>query len=285
MDKRLLEAATCGDSSSMKRLAEENPGILLGTTTSGNTCLHISTIHGHKNFCMDVVALEHSLLSNVNCEQETPLFMAVTLGHASLASLLLEWCVRESQSRQAILQQDRYGFNALHHAIRSGHQDLALELIAAQPDLSQSVTKYNESPIFMAVMRDFTYVSQKLLYINGSSHVGQYGCHALHAAARNGNQDIARRIMQIRPHLATEADRDGITPIKMAVDYNKVDVLKVLLVHDSSLGYEIDKHGYPLLYSAATRGEVNVAQVLLMYCPDAFYCTATEESSFYQQKK
>ncbi|KAM3335393.1 hypothetical protein ACQJBY_029692 [Aegilops geniculata] len=279
MDEEILEAATCGDSSSMKELAKKNPRILLGTSPQGNNCLHISTIHGHKKFCMDVLELERSLLSDVNCEQETPLIIAVTLGHASLASYLLECCRKEEDLRRIILQQDRYGFNALHHAIRNGHQKLALELIEAEPALSKAVTKYNESPMFMAVMRNFTDVSEKLLAIADSSHVGKYGRHALHAAARNGNQDIADEIMEKRPHLTREADSDGITPIRMAVSHDKSDVLFTLLQQDSYLAYETDKSGYPLLCSAATRGQVSVARVLLLYCPDAFYCPVLRDGT------
>lgn len=132
MDRRLLRAATSGDSVSMKAMASQDPSILLGTTPSGNTCLHISSIHGHQEFCKDVITLEESLLSKYNLEQETPLVTAVTLGHVSLASFLLRRCCQLGL-RPAILQQDRYGCNALHHAICNGHQDLALELIAAEP--------------------------------------------------------------------------------------------------------------------------------------------------------
>nr|CDM86173.1 unnamed protein product [Triticum aestivum] len=279
MDERILEAATDGDSSSIKEWAKENPGILLGTSPQGNNCLHISTIHGHKKFCMDVLELEPSLLSDVNCEHETPLIIAVTLGHASLVSYLLECCRKEEELRRTILQQDRYGFNALHHAIRNGYQKLALELIKAEPALSKAVTRYNESPMFMAVMRNFADVSEKLLAIVDSSHVGKYGRHALHAAARNGNEDIADEILEKRSHLAREADSDGITPIRMAVSHDKSDVLITLLQHDSSLAYETDKTGYPLLCSAATRGQVNVARVLLLYCPDAFYCPVLRDGT------
>lgn len=182
MDTRLLKAATSGDSTSMQAIALQDPNILLGTTLQGNTCLHISSSHGHKVFCTDVVVLQESLLMAVNLDEETPLLAAVTNGHVHLASSLLECCC-QSGFRQAILQQDRYGFNALHHAIRSGHEHLALWLIEIQPDLSKAVTNYNESPMFIAVMRNFAEVFSKLLYIPGSSHSGQYGRHALHAAA------------------------------------------------------------------------------------------------------
>ena len=58
--------------------------------------------------------------------------------------------------------QDKQGNNALHHAIRSGHGELALELIAAEPALSKAVNKYDESPMFIAVMRNYMDVFEKL---------------------------------------------------------------------------------------------------------------------------
>lgn len=71
MDKRLLQAAISGDSTSMKEMALQDPSILLGTTIAGNTCLHISTVHGHEGFCKDVLELEQSLIKVVNLDGET----------------------------------------------------------------------------------------------------------------------------------------------------------------------------------------------------------------------
>lgn len=186
MERQLLEAAMVGSATSMKEMAAQDPSLLLGTTPQGNTCLHISSIHGHEGFCKDVLTLNNSLLTVANMDGETPLLTAVTNGHMSLASILLECCCTLGFS-EAILQQDRNGCNALHHAIHCGHKDLALELILKEPALSKAVNKYSESPMFIAVMRDFTDVSEKLLGIPGSSHVGTYGHNALHATVRNGN--------------------------------------------------------------------------------------------------
>lgn len=186
MERQLLEAAMVGSATSMKEMAAQDPSLLLGTTPQGNTCLHISSIHGHEGFCKDVLTLNNSLLTVANMDGETPLLTAVTNGHLSLASILLECCCTLGFS-EAILQQDRNGCNALHHAIHCGHKDLALELILKEPALSKAVNKYSESPMFIAVMRDFTDVSEKLLEIPGSSHVGTYGHNALHATVRNGN--------------------------------------------------------------------------------------------------
>jgi ankyrin repeat protein len=140
---------------------------------------------------MDALALNRSLLSAVNADGETPLLTAVTSGHTSLASFLMKWC-RDLQLSEAILTQDERGYNALHHAIRSGHRELALELIAAEPALSKAVNRKKESPMFMAVMRNYADVLEKLLEVPESAHGGACGYNALHAAVRNANSGVYR---------------------------------------------------------------------------------------------
>ena len=113
-----------------------------GSTPQGNNCLHISAIHGHEGFCNDVLALNEEslplLLTAVNAIGETPLLTAVTSGRVSVATVLLSYC-HDQKLSEAILKKDKHGFNALHHAIRSSHKSLALELIAAEPALSHAV--------------------------------------------------------------------------------------------------------------------------------------------------
>lgn len=270
MDKSLLKAATDGAFMSMQLMFSKDPSILRRTNPRGDNCLHLASLHGHQKFCKHVLKLDESLLSDTNDDGETPLIIAMALGHTHLASFLLKLCI-QLKLNQTICHQDNEGFNVLHYAIRNGHRNIALELLAAETALSRGVNKYNESPMYMAVMKDFTDVSMKLLSYADSSHLGCYGRHALHAAARNGNQEIARSIVRARPDLATKADSKEDTPIRLAVCYNKVDVLRALLEHDVSLGYELSHQGFTLLTSAAARGHVDVARELLIHCPDAPY--------------
>ncbi|WVZ53436.1 hypothetical protein U9M48_004379 [Paspalum notatum var. saurae] len=271
MDQRLLEAATLGHAAEMRHLTLHVPRVLLGTTAHGDTCLHIASTHGHERFCEDAQNLDPSLLSAINSDGETPLLAAVACGRVSVACVMLRWC-RERKLSEAILKQDKHRCNALHHAIRRGHKDLALELIMAEPALSHAVNQYNESPMFLAVMRGYADVFEKLLEIPGSAHGGAYGFNALHAAVRNGNSAIARRIMETRPQLAREENDSKRTPMQAAVLWGKIDLLRVLLEHDRSLGYVVSTDGYPLLNSAAFRGHIDVAQEILKYCPNAANC-------------
>ncbi|VAI53405.1 unnamed protein product [Triticum turgidum subsp. durum] len=78
-------------------------------------------------------------------------------------------------------------------------------------------------------------------------------------------------IMENRPELASESGDEICTPLRHAVVFGKIDMLKVMLEHDSTLGYEINSNGEPLLTAAAYRGQVAAAGELLKHCPDA--CT------------
>lgn len=190
MDRRLLEASISGDAAEIKQLALDDPGVLLGTTPQGNTCLHIASIHGNEGFCKDILLLhQHQslpLLVAINADGETPLLTAVTRGHPTLASTLLRY-YGDQQLSEAILKQDKRGCNVLHHAIRRGYRMFALELIEAEPALSKAANERDESPMFIAAMRNFEDVVDKLLGIADSAHSGASGFNALHAAVRNGN--------------------------------------------------------------------------------------------------
>jgi ankyrin repeat protein len=60
----------------------------------------------------------------------------------------------------------------------------------------------------------------------------------------------------------------------LAVLWDRIDVLRVLLEHDRSLGYVVSSYdsGTTLLNNAAYRGHVGVARELLKHCPDAPHC-------------
>jgi ankyrin repeat protein len=138
------------------------------------------------------VSLQPSLLSAINSDEETPLLTAVKTNRSSVATLLLQKHL-EKNLKEDLQRQDRHGCNVLHHAIRSGLRELALELIENSPAaLSYAVNHKGESPIFMAVLRrDFVDVYIKLLdKLPGSvvtddvKYSGTFGSNALHAAVK-----------------------------------------------------------------------------------------------------
>lgn len=229
MDRDLLKAATDVESISLEAILSDDPGVLLQKTPHGNTCLHIASAHGHYEFCEQVVDRNESLLTAVNADEETPLLIAVTSGHDSLASFLLQCCLERGLT-EAILRQDKHSCNALHHAIGRGYKQLALELIAAKPELSRAVNVHDESPLFIAVMRDLTDVVEKLLEIPGSAHCGAYGSSAMHAAVRRGNKGQDSLPQAMKEH-SLRIVKSNIFTISRRVICYLISSLLLILVH------------------------------------------------------
>jgi ankyrin repeat protein len=101
--------------------------------------------------------------------------------------------------------------------------------------------------------------------------------------------------MKTRPGLAREENKANRTPMHLAVFWDKINVLRVLLEHDPSLGYVVssEKEDIPLINFAAHEGNVSAARELLKHCPDAPYrdasgftclhhaiCSMTEQTEF-----
>ena len=77
---------------------------------------------------------------------------------------------------------------------------------------------------------------------------------------------MAKRVMEKHPSLARQENERKHTPMHLAANEDKVDVLTALLEHDRSLGYLISTDGAPLLCIAASQGHVGVARELLKHC-------------------
>ncbi|CAN6380923.1 unnamed protein product [Urochloa humidicola] len=133
--------------------------------------------------------------------------------------------------------------------------------------------------MFMAVRRDLTEVFEELLKFPYSDHGGAMGYNVLHAAVCNGNPGIVKSIMQTRPLLAKEEEElTQKTPVHVAAYENKIDILRLFLEQDRSLGYLNPTSGEPLLCTAAFVGHVGVARELLNHCADAPF--RTRENGF-----
>ncbi|CAD6254316.1 unnamed protein product [Miscanthus lutarioriparius] len=245
---------------------------------------HIAAIHGHEVFCKEVQALNPSLLTAINSDGETPLLAAVASGCLSVASVLLR-CCRDQQLSGAILKQDKHGCNALHHAIRNGHRKLALELIQAEPALSHYVNQYGESPMFIAVMRKYEGVFDKLFEIRDSAHEGADGMNALHASVWNGNSgyqvstlgnpllvsaayrghvDVARELLKHCPDAPCYNTR-GSTCLHIAVQSQQTEFVKFVLglPQLQKLVNMRDENGDTALHVAVQKCDPKVAALLL----------------------
>ncbi|KAF3338893.1 Ankyrin repeat-containing protein [Carex littledalei] len=196
MDKQLLKACTKGDFSLCTHLILANPDILLSTTPYSNNCLHIAAMLGHEKFAKEIWSKAPSLFSGTNIDGETPLIAALMAANLSLASDIITAASQYMQHddleegrplNRMLLKVDRRGENALHHAMRNGFENLALQLLDIEPQLSEQVSNTGESPMYMAARRGYSRVVERLLQIPSSADSGPKDESALHAATKFGH--------------------------------------------------------------------------------------------------
>ncbi|KAJ4760876.1 Ankyrin repeat-containing protein [Rhynchospora pubera] len=195
MDWLLLKACSTGNLDQFEQLILHDPNIVLSVTPHRNNCLHIAAMLGRDKFAMEVWSRFPLLFSSTNKDGETPLMAALMAANQALASDMLnaasELLQRDIEAGQQfnnmLLQTDKRGDNALHHAIRNGFEDLALQLLEKNQHLSVKPNKIAESPMCMAVRKGYSKVVERLLEIPSAVDSGPRNYSALHTAVAAGH--------------------------------------------------------------------------------------------------
>ncbi|XP_078150897.1 protein ACCELERATED CELL DEATH 6-like [Carex rostrata] len=314
--RQLLKACSEGDVNLCINLIDANPDILLSTTPRKNNCLHIAAMLGHHEFAREAWSRAPSLLSGTNIDGETPLIAALMAPNLSLASDIITAATQLLQHDDLeegrplncmLLKVDRCNENALHHAMRNGFENLALQLLEIAPRLSEQVTNTGESPMYMAARRGYSRVIERLLQIPSSANsrpkketplpaamrldhaghsdvveglleipssavFGPYGESAIHAAVTFDHPGILKQLLVGQSQLAYHKDKDGVNPMNRAVLENKLMSVKIFLEYDPNLAYiEHEPTGKTPFLTAVSEGYLPIVKEIMSTCPDSVY--------------
>ena len=167
-------------------------------TPNRNTVLHIhltSLIEESKSstaFVKEILTKCPILLWQANVKGETPLHIAARYGHVAIVDVLI--------GRAKALRQDlESGFDktikemlemtnnekdtALHEAVRGNHLEAVKRLTEEGPDFSYSRNDSDETPLYIAVERNYKDVALHILdKCKSPAHDGPLGRTTLHAA-------------------------------------------------------------------------------------------------------
>ncbi|KAL5546529.1 hypothetical protein UlMin_006216 [Ulmus minor] len=275
MDSELYKAALNGDESSFDNLTRTQDSSPPQPTCQGNTILHIAAMSGNKLTVEKILRSNPSLVHQTNLKGDTPLHIAARLGHLEVAELLASYGKRpeiEVEIGTNALQMVNLENNTvLHEAVKNGFSEIVELLIKEDPSLTSFINDKGESPLFLAVDRDFYKMSLLMLENVGSdcSWSGRNGMTVMHAAMIRIQDNIVSKILTRYGHEILEIQDDlGWLPLHYAAHFGNVEVVNLFLQTKKSLAYVKNNDGMSALHISAKNGCVEVIEALVQECPD-----------------
>ncbi|KAF8008822.1 hypothetical protein BT93_K2464 [Corymbia citriodora subsp. variegata] len=216
----------------------DDSSLLRKVNGSGDSALHLAVKSGHIGMVELLLKADSQLMYIANKAGESPVFVAVEAGFFDIARCMI---LQMSPSPSLPHYKGTKGLTALHAALIRTHHGRALE--SQVPDLSLENIR--------RIMRDWLLSLHEL--------VGRF---------KSCQIDIIKEIVNKWPHIVTEADEYGRTPLLYAAHLGHLEATRHLLQMDSLVAYSSNKEGMCAFHVAAKQGHVKIMDELINYCPD-----------------
>lgn len=224
--------------------------------------LHVAVKHNSRK------VLEILCDSKVNLEYRDhfghkPLELACYYGHFEMVKALLSRGVKPADF------YSRKQNTILHYAAEHGSVEIVqyLNVRCARIDVENNL---GETPLFLAVRNNHLAVAELLLKTGANiSHKDHYSAHILHAAAKSGNVNMVKLILDSasKQHLDIAlfiecSDDAKRTPLHVAVQCDFQDVVAFLVSSKANVN-AIDKNGDSALHVASKYGRLELVRFLI----------------------
>uniref|UniRef100_A0ACD5U636 Uncharacterized protein n=1 Tax=Avena sativa TaxID=4498 RepID=A0ACD5U636_AVESA len=213
-------------------------------------------------------------------------FADASRNRAAVARCLLRDC--ESRARGNRLIRAGYGGWLLYTAAAAGEAGFVQELLARQPLLVFGEGEYGVTDILYAAARSrcpevFRMLLNKVLSPDSAHQLGnaigggymfrrEMMNRAMHAAARGGDLDVLRELLDGCSDVAAFRDAQGATILHAAAARGQLEVVKDLIVAFDIVN-SVDDQGNTALHIAAFRGHLPVVEVPIAASPSLVSAT------------
>ncbi|KAK1357354.1 Ankyrin repeat-containing protein [Heracleum sosnowskyi] len=161
--------------------------------------------------------------------------------------------------------------NKLHSACRAGNVSLMRQLFGEcdEEELTELLLKQNssgETPLYVAVEYGYVELVKELIEYYDLATAGikaRNGFDALHIAAKQGDLDMVKVLMETHPELSMTVDMANTTALHTAATQGHREVVHYLLELESSLATIARSNGKTALHSAARNGHLEIVKALL----------------------
>lgn len=160
---------------------------------------------------------------------------------------------------------------ALHSLARAGNLEVALEIIASTGDeeLKELLSKQNQSgetALYVAAEYGYIHLVKEMIKYYDIASAGikaKNGFDAFHIAAKQGDLEILKILMEALPGLAMTFDQSNTTALHTAASQGHIEVVDFLLENRSNLAAVPKNNGKTALHSSARNGHLEVVKALL----------------------
>ncbi|KAG4961313.1 ankyrin repeat-containing protein At5g02620-like [Glycine soja] len=159
----------------------------------------------------------------------------------------------------------------LHSAARAGKLAVLKDIILEtdETELHELLAKQNqdgETPLYIAAEYGYVDVVREMIQYYDLVDAGikaRNGFDALHIAAKQGDLDVLKILMEGHPELSMTVDPSNTTALHTAAIQGHTEIVKFLLEAGSSLATIARSNGKTALHSAARNGHLEVVKALL----------------------
>ena len=185
----------------------------------------------------------------------TPLYCAASGGHTEIVEMFL---ARDTEVNS--LSNDEW--SSLHSASFGGHTETVKTLLHHNAYIHQ-ISKSGCSSLYLAAEQGKTKVIEILLD-NGAlidQQAGMLTWTSLHRATVENHKDSVEILLDKGAQVNLQ-DRDGCSPLYIAVAYGHIEIAKILLTHKAQIDL-VHKSGYSPLWIAVENNHGEIVQLLL----------------------
>ncbi|XP_054815658.1 ankyrin repeat-containing protein At5g02620 [Prosopis cineraria] len=159
----------------------------------------------------------------------------------------------------------------LHTAARSGNMAVAKEILTGteESELNVLLAKQNqagETALYVSAEYGYVELVCEMIKYYDLANAGikaRNGFDAFLIAAKQGDLDVLKILMEAHPELSMTVDPSNTTALHMAATQGHTEVVKFLLEAGSSIATIARSNGKTALHSAARNGHLEVVKALL----------------------
>ncbi|KAK2997135.1 hypothetical protein RJ639_026482 [Escallonia herrerae] len=255
----LYDASYTGSAESLKKLMEEDRLTLarISVTNFNETPLHVAVMLGHAAFAKALVRYQPNLVRELDSQGCSPLHVASAYGYVEIVKMLL----MEDSSVCHVRDQDRR--TPLHLAVMKGRGDVIRELVSAQEQVTRYTLDCGETILHLCVKHNHLEALKLLVELDGvdddlANAQDHNGNTILHTATALKQMETMKYLLREPPVVKVNAlNANGFTALDviqhMPRDIKSVDI-RDLLVTAGALR-AIDLSPVSRATNPATRGD------------------------------